>query len=212
MSSVPPPSELSSNDAREILIPHDPASGPVTAVKHLVLQSSLKHLEERGHFERYKALVDPAALERLQSGVASEWTPIAVADAHYAACDNMLLDDEEIANVAQATGDRLQRILLVSATKKAGAAERDVWSLGGQLHRLWGRQYQGGSLQIVKVGEKGKLLELRGLQLNRYRYFRYAQLTVITANYDALGLRSTSARIANYNPSTGELAILITWA
>jgi hypothetical protein len=184
----------------------------VTAVKHLVLQSSLKHLQERGHFERYKALVDPAVLERLQTGVASEWTPIDVADAHYAACDNMLLDDQEIANVGQATGDRLQRILLVSATKKSGAAERDVWSAGGQLHRLWGRNYQGGSLQIVKLGEKEKLLEIRGLQLNRYRYFRCAQLTVMTANYEALGVRSTSARIASYNPSTDELAILMTWA
>jgi hypothetical protein len=211
MATVPSRSELVSSEAREILIPHDPASGPVTAVKNLLLQSSLKHLQERGHFERYKALVDPAVLERLRSGVASEWTPIEVADAHYAACDDMGLADQEIAKVGHATGDRLQRILLVSASKKTRAGELDVWSAGGHLHRLWARQYQGGSAQIVKLGEKGKLLEIRGLRLNRHRYFRCAQLRVLTANYEALGIRSTSASIASYNESRDELAILITW-
>ena len=204
--------ESPANDGREILIRHDLSAGPVTAVKNLVVQTSLKHLQEKGYFERYKVLVDPVVLEQLNSGVASEWTPVEIADGHYAACDKMRLSDEELAKLGQATGERLQRTSLISAKKKDQEPEVDVWSSVGQLHRIWARHYQGGSVQVVKLGAKDMLLEILGFGLNRHRHFRYGQLTVMATTFEALGARSPSASIASYDASGDELAIRITWS
>jgi hypothetical protein len=96
------------------------------------------------------------------------WTPIEIANAHYQACDELALSVDEVSAVGQRVGGQLQGAF-VSGAKKVRDRDFDLWSAIGPLHRVWARIYQVGSVQIVKLGPKEQLTELRGFPLARYR-------------------------------------------
>jgi hypothetical protein len=197
---------------REIIIPHDPSAGPVTAVRNVVVQSSLTHLKANGYYDRYVTLIAPHVLEQLSSSVGPSWIPIALVLAHYEACENLMLSADELNKAASQTGDRLQETALVSPAKRARPADFDLWTGIAALHRMWGRLYQGGSVQFVKLGPKEQMVEVRGFPQNQFSYYRKGQLTVIATSYAALGAQITSIKLASYSPKSGEVAIRISWA
>lgn len=198
--------------AREIIIPHDPAAQPVTAVRNVILQASLAKLRERGHFESYAKLIAPETLEELTAmSIAPGWVPIALALAHYEACDSLMLSREQFAEMGNAVGERVQETFLVSTAKKTREADFDPWSANGSLNRMWARLYQGGSVQVVKAGPCDKLLEHRGFLLSRCHYFRQAQVAAIKTVHSAIGNRKVDCKIESYSPSRDELVIRVWW-
>jgi hypothetical protein len=199
------------NGTREVVIPHDPKAGPVSAVRNVLLQSSLGNLKASGYYDRYVQLIAPELLAQLLSSLGPGWIPVELASAHYEACENLMLSARELAKVGSQVGDRLQETALVSSAKKARDADFDLWEALSSLHRMWGRLYQGGSVQVVKLGAREKLLELRGFSLTRFHYFRQATLTAIGASYSALGPRMTSVRIQSYSPKTHEMVVRSSW-
>jgi hypothetical protein len=80
---------------REIIFPHDPTRGPVTAVRNVLLQTSLDELKAKGHYDRYVQLIAPEMLEQIQTFLAPGWVPIEIAHAHYAACERLGLTSEQ---------------------------------------------------------------------------------------------------------------------
>lgn len=196
---------------REIFIAHLPELQPVTAVKNVLLQVSIAQLKSSGLFEQYEALVDPAVPAQILASLALSWTPIELALAHYGACENMMLRSEQLSGIGGRVGDRLQETSFVSAAKKTQESQVDVWSEVGAMHRMWARQFQGGSVQVAKHGPNDMSLELRGFRLNKFRYYREAQLAAIGAAYRALGVGILPLKIAYYSASRDELAIRIRW-
>lgn len=196
----------------EIIIPHEREVRPTTAVKYALLHSSLKKLEELGFLHRYMQLADPQVVEQVRSGLPSAWAAIELAHAHYGACDELALSADELSRIGWWVGDSVQATMLVSTAKKTRAADFEVWSAVGQLHRMWARLYQGGSVQVVKLGPKKKLLEIKGFTLNRHRYFRHAQLAALAATYAAVGNQVDSVKIVHYHGATDELQIGISWS
>lgn len=202
-----------SNETREILCPHDAAAGTVTAVRNVLLQASLSQLRSNGHFARYAALIDAQALEQLIAmSVAPGWIPIELALAHYEACDNLLLTPEQFATMGSAVGERVQDTLLVSSAKRAREADFDPWSAEGQLQRMWPRVFQGGSVQVVKVGPKAKLMEERGFRLNKYQYYRQSHLAAVRATHQSLGTRNVQTKVESYSAARDELVVRVSWA
>ena len=198
------------SSSREIIVPHSPDAGPVTAVRNVLIQSSLATLRANDYFERYEKLIAPSVLEQLQASVGPGWLPIALADAHYAACDSLMLTQEELAKLGSGVGARVQETTLVSSAKRSRPADFDLWSLGDALHRMWARNNRGGSVQVVKVGPCEKLLEMRGFSLTRHRYYRYATLAVIAACHEAVAPIS-SVKIESYSPKSNELVVRVSW-
>jgi len=205
------PDGSSATDAREIVIPHERDIRPVTAIRNVVIQSSLAQLQGAGYYARYLRLMDPKVLEELTSSLAPGWTPIELAHAHYGACDKLELTQEEHMKLGQRIGSRLQETALVSGAKRNRDADFDVWTESGALHRMFARLYQGGSCQIVKLGPKDQLVEMRSFSLSRYRYYRHAQLAGMGAAYEALGVRFETLKIASYNPAREEVTFRLTW-
>ncbi|MEY4508816.1 MAG: hypothetical protein RLZZ450_938 [Pseudomonadota bacterium] len=200
------------NSSREILIPYDPAAGPVTAVRNVILQASLSQLRERGHFERYAKLIAPATLEQLIAmSIAPGWIPIELALAHYEACDSLMLTREQFAEMGSAVGERVQGTVLISSAKKSREAEFDPWSANAPLNRMWARLYQGGTVQVTKVGPHAKLLEQRGFQLSRYHYYRQGQAAALRAIQSAIGARNVETKVDSYSPARDELVIRVSW-
>jgi len=195
----------------QVIIPHVADFHPVTAVKNVLIQASLSQLQNAGFYERYSKLVDPMVLEQLLSSLGPGWIPIELADAHYAACERLDLNPDELEKLGEEVGDRLQNTSLVSAAKNSRQEDVDVWAVAGSLHRMWARLYQGGSAQLSKAGPNEQLLELRGFKLTRYLYYRNASVPAIGAAYLALGVRLESLTIAKYLSSRDELTYRLRW-
>jgi hypothetical protein len=151
-------------------------------------------------------------LEELLGSLGPGWIPIELADAHYAACDKLSLTDEELSRLGRRVGDRVQEKALVSSAKRSAPIDYDHWALIGQLHRVWARIYQGGSVQAVKLGPKAMLLELRSFVLTRHRYYRHAKLAAICAAYVAVGAQLEVTRIVSYSAARDELVLRLSWA
>jgi hypothetical protein len=196
----------------EVIVPYEPLAGPVTAVRNTVVQSSIAQLKSLGHYQRYVRLIAPDVLEQLLGAVGPSWIPIALVEAHYEACDSMMLDDDELAALGRGVGSRLSGTSLVALAKTAREPDFDCWSLVGPLYRMWARLFVGGSVQVVKLGPTHKLIGQRGYSLNRFRYYRHAQLSVFLAVHEAVGIQLTALKVAHYSPSRDEASFRLSWA
>jgi hypothetical protein len=196
---------------REILIPHTPTVLPLTAVKNVFIQSSLVGLKANGYYDRYTKLIDPDVLSLLQSSLAPGWVPVEWATAHYEACEGLMLSAHELNTIGGQVGDRLQESVLVTSAKRVRDADFDMWDVMLSLHRMWGRLYQGVSVQVVKLGPREKLIETRGLSLFRFHYYRQTCLAAISAAYRALGARDNTVKVVSYNAKTHEMVVRTSW-
>ena len=195
----------------EIVIPHDLDAGPVTHVKNLVVQFSIAQLQNEGHYDRYAKLMSPAVLSDLLARLGPGWLPVEFAILHFEACDKLELSEEQIDQLARRVGDRIQNAALVSAAKRAREENFDVWDAVGQLHRGWKRLCQGGSIQITKLGPKEQLLSRRGYPMNRFRYYRQAQLGSFAAAYAALGTELIKREVVLVDAANDEVIFHLAW-
>lgn len=202
---------LESLQNAEILIPHEVGFRPTVAVRNTVIQASLAELREAGYFDRYAKNIDPSALGELESNMGPSWVPIELADVHYAACEAMQLDDEELRRVGEAVGIRVRQTSII-VPDRSPTTPVDVWPISHQLHRVWKRIYQGGSVQTVKLGPTEELIEFRGFTLNRHHYYRFANLAAISAALEAIGVRIETAKIIRYDAATHEVVIRLVWS
>lgn len=193
-----------------IVFAHTAESRPVTAVKNVLVQASLAQIQTAGFYERYSKLIESQVLEQLLSSVGPGWVPIELADSHYAACDRLNLNTAELKVLGSGVGDRLQKTTLVS-TKKDRQTSVDVWAELGSLHRMWDRQYQGGSVQVTQAGDQEMLIELRGFVLTRHLYFRNAMVPAIGVTFLALGVRLDSSKISKYVAARDEVTYRLSW-
>jgi hypothetical protein len=212
-SSSPESSEAPRGDPgrREIIIPYLPDARPTTAVKHVAIHMSLTQLQESGYYERYVALIEPSILVQLHSGLAMSWTPIELALAHYQACENLMLTNEQLAAMGTGVGTRVSERTLVMSSKPSHDGSVDLWNELDAVQRMWARLYQGGNAQVVKIGPKEMLLEVRDFRLTRFHYYRQAQVTFISSAYRATGARLTGARLVRYSAARDEVTYRFSW-
>jgi hypothetical protein len=66
-------------------------------------------------------------------------------------------------------------------------------------------------VQVTRLGPRESLIEQLGFVLNRYAYYREAQVRAIAAAHTAVGTRFTCFDIEHYDPDTHELAFHLAW-
>jgi hypothetical protein len=153
---------------------------PATAFRSTWVVSSINSLREQGHFDRYVALL-PDCREELLSSVAGIWLPIAVARAHYEACEALSLAlDQQIA-MGRAVGERARGSWLAPAIRAARAGGVSPWTILPQLDRLWRRAANGGAAAVFRMGPKEARAELVGCELLDVPYFRQGMRGVLLA-------------------------------
>ena len=64
------------------------------------------------------------------------------------------LTEDEIARLGQRIGLKLHETMLVHSGKRNPGADFDLWEATGALYRTYARTYEGGSLQVAKLGPK----------------------------------------------------------
>lgn len=196
--------------AGEVLIPHEAQVRPVTAVRNDVLQKSLALLHDKGLYERYAKLVEPATLQQLSRNLAPSWVPIDVVHSHYRACDALALSTEELESLGQEAGQHARKVSIVVAQPDRNVAF-DLWQNAERMHRVWKRLYQGGSVQVMRLGATEELIEFRGFSIHQHRYFRSGCVAAIRSAHEAVGLHMKVTKIALYDPHTHDLAVHLAW-
>lgn len=194
----------------EVIIPHDAVVRPITAVRNSVVQGSLAMLRHLGLYERYVEHIDPAILQEISTNLGPHWMPVEVAHAHYRACDDMALSTEELEKMGQVAGQLARKTSIVVATPEQNASF-DLWDNAGRMQRVWKRLYQGGSVQVVKLGPATGLLEFRQFALQQYYYYRHACLAALRGAHEALGLEIEASRIVRYDPKTHDVTMRLDW-
>lgn len=198
------------SDPREIIHAFPAAIAPLSAVRNVVIQASLAELKKHGHYDRYTTLIAPASLAQLLDlAIAPSWIPVQLALDHYDACERLQLNESQFEELGRSVGDRVQDVALV--TTKGVTDGRDLWQSVHALHRMWPRLFQGGAVQVVKVGPKALIMEERGFSLNRFHYYRVAHVAAVRATHAALGTQISSVRLVSHQPARDELVVRVEW-
>jgi len=158
----------------ELICDHHSAAGPVvTAVRGTMLVSSVSTIRELGLYERYLACLPASMHDQVLYTLAMSWSPIEVAVAHYQACDDMGLHDDQIAEVGARVSGRFASTFLGTLLGAARGAGVDAPWLGLRAQpRSWDRMFVGGGARIERVGPKDVIGTFSGTPLARIRYYR----------------------------------------
>ena len=159
--------------------------------------SSLQTLKQRGHFERYKALLPKEHADQILMTVAGLWMPVAVAHVHYATCDALGLSRDELLEMGRVAGHRGQGTVLKTAVRLAKNGGATPWTGFAQMQRLWDRGADGGGCAVWKVGPKEAVTETVGCSLFDVQYFRLAFSRIVL---DVMSLFCTRGYVHDLTP------------
>jgi hypothetical protein len=166
---------------RETIIEVPKIVRPVTHVRSTLIQSSLKQLKEHGHFDAYERSLPPASRSTILETLGPTWLSIELAVAHYQTCEALQLTAAERLRIGEAVGARMNSTLIGTLARVAKLSGLTPWGFYGQLERLWRRAFQGGAIGLQRLGPNQSSIEVRGLTLCRYEYFRDGFAGVITS-------------------------------
>jgi hypothetical protein len=120
----------------------------VTHIRSTLLMSSQTTLRDVGLYDRY--LSAPA------------WLPLSLGIAHYRACDQLGLSDEEAVAMAMRLAMNRQGSFLGIALNLARGVGVSPWTIAKQIPKMWARAFMGGAIGGTKLGPKELRLEIAG--------------------------------------------------
>jgi hypothetical protein len=197
--------------SEEVLIALPSPLTRVSEVRSTLLQSSLHTLRGRGHYERYLELIDPSERENILGTLAPVWLSLTTAMHHYDACERLELDKQELMDVGENVGNRIQGTFIGTIAKKGRTVGLTPWVPLAQFHRLWERLMQGGGVSITKLGPKEVRIEVRMLPLARYAYFRAAFCGVIASGIKLGAGRAVGVRVVQTKSYEDSLVFRGSW-
>jgi hypothetical protein len=158
----------------ETLLALSPSRSAAANLRTTWIQSSLQGLRTRGHFEAYKALLPTAHHEAILFCVAGAWLPLAVAREHYLACDGLGMSPEEQVAMGKVVSQRAQSTVLATAVRLAKTGGVTPWTILPQFAKLWSRGFDGGGVEVTKLGPKDARVSFVDCSLFGIPYFRIA--------------------------------------
>jgi hypothetical protein len=121
----------------------------------------------------YSAALDRADGEALARCMPSDWVPVQLALAHYAALDALRLSAAEVRLVGEAVARRVHDSPVAPLLKLAATSGATPLSALVLLPKLWGRLFVGGGVEIVRTGPKDATARAYKNPLFRSAYFRH---------------------------------------
>ena len=153
-----------------------------THIRSTWLIASQASLRERGHGERYAALLPPEQKERLLSIIAGLWLPMEIARVHYASCDLLELSTAELVDIGMGATRRANAAALSFALRVARGAGVTPWTILAQLQRVFDRACMGGGgVAVWKLGPKEARVEIAAFPLAGIRYNRVTFRGILAA-------------------------------
>jgi hypothetical protein len=192
--------------------PRPPAHArPPANVRSTLLCSGIAVLRSRGLFESYAEKLDETAREPIVNIIAGVWMPLAIGMAHFQAVDALGLSADDAFAIGASSGRRIHATLLHTLVRMATGAGASPWTVFENYGRLWSRIFDGGRIQISKVGPKDALLEFSVFPPARFAYFRNAFRGVNHAGI-SLFVNTLYVRELVNRRKPDEFALRISWA
>jgi len=182
----------------------------VYAVRSTLIASSILALRARGLYESYLSLLAGEHRETVLGAVAGSWLDVKAAIAHYEACDALGLSAADQRAIGEEVGDRAQKTFFGFLIRSASSAGMTPWNAFELVHRARERMYQGGDVQVERLGPKEARVTCVGLPLARIAYFRRGFLGVQAAGI-RLFARHVYAREATELSSATTFVSVLSW-
>jgi hypothetical protein len=147
---------------------------PLANVRSTFVVGSIDTMKAAGQYDAYVAAVAAEHRAALLGAVPAMWIPVAVAAAHYQACDTLGLPSAEAARRGRAALERLGGLVYGTALQMAKQAGATPWTVLPALQRFWSRAYDGGGIAVYKVGPKDARIDLVSCGLCQVPYYRHA--------------------------------------
>ncbi|HET6339988.1 MAG TPA: hypothetical protein VFG30_42560 [Polyangiales bacterium] len=195
----------------ELLFPHEANLKPLTAVRRMLVHSSITELEQLGYYERYCRIISPTSLAQIKELIGPGLMAVELALDHYRACDALDLTDEQIHAAGLRAGEKIGDALLVASAQVSASAEGAVWSVIGAFYRMSRRIYEGGSAQYVKLGPKSLLIEYKANPLFSVRYYRVAYAGFMRRTFGSVGLKIKDFTLSSYRREHAEIEVRMSW-
>ena len=195
----------------QIILAYPARVTPVRNVRSTLLLAVRSSLQESGHYDAYCEALPTAHRALILQTVAGLWIPIEVAMVHYGALDSLLLSTESQMRLGGATFERIRGTLLGTMLRFANDAGVTPWTLLPQLQRFWNRAFDGGGLQVVKVGPKEALGCCVQTEMSNSPYFRNALRGLLSA---VMGLFCRKAYVQELRAprERGSMGLKMQWA
>jgi hypothetical protein len=153
-------------------IPSRDRVGPLLTVRSTLLTASLRTLRKHGFEERYFRELPADHHESIRFTPPGIWVPVAVAEAHYDACDRMGLAPQEILAIGNEVGLVTQNATFAMILRLAKGSGATPWLLFENVDRGRSRIFQGSGIATVRIGPKEARFEVAGSPLSRSSYWR----------------------------------------
>jgi hypothetical protein len=147
---------------------------PLGKVRSTFVIGSIDTMRATGHYDSYVAQLAPADRDTLLAAVPATWLPVAIAAAHYRACDALGLPSSDAASRGRAALERLGGLVYGTAVQMAKQAGATPWIVLPALQRFWSRAYDGGGIAVYKLGPKDARIDLVACALCQVPYYRHA--------------------------------------
>ena len=184
---------------------------PVVKVRSTLLASSLLGLRERGKFDSYLQLLPPEVHAAVLNTVAGQWLDVRFAMAHYRACDGLEFSVDEQFASGWRTADRIQNSVLGTRVRVATGAGVTPWTGLESFQRLWDRLLLGGSGAVYRLGPKEARVEIHGVPMVQFRYFRNGWRGMFAGSGQLFANRVYVHEIPRYTTDT-RTAFRVSWA
>jgi hypothetical protein len=162
----------------EIVLPFNVAEqklGLATETRSTLIASSIASLRRHGLFDRYQPLLSSHHRDAILSSVAGVWLPMAVARAHYEACDRLGLSMQEQVEIGAEVSQKIHETFLGVVVRMAKQAGVTPWVLLSRGHSMFSRLFQGGGgIRVIRYGPKEARADVAGVDLFDIPYFRAA--------------------------------------
>jgi hypothetical protein len=179
-----------------------------TEVRGTWLATSLRGVKQHGLEEAYLAKLDPKYASVIANAAYTDWLPIDVLVAHYAACDTLALPGFRLVALGTEATRNAQGAVVGMVAKLARAtAEVTPWPVLSQLQRLWDRVLVGGGVSVTKLGPKEARVEIAGFPGCRYRYCRIGLRGVLTGVTEMFCAKAHVSELPGFSEDAGGMRI-----
>jgi hypothetical protein len=193
-----------------IPLPAPRAQIPIaTRFRSTWIVSSLQSLRAAGHVERYLASLPLQYHEEILSSVAGVWLPLAMARAHYEACESLGLSLDDQLTMGRSVGGRAQGTLLMTVVKAARGAGVTPWTIMPQFHRLWVRGVEGGAAAVYRLGPKDARADFVRCELLDIPYFRNGLRGILLGSSTLFCTKAYIQELPNRRP--GDVSFRMQW-
>jgi hypothetical protein len=166
-------------------------------------------MRERNLLETYRARLPAQYHAVIFESVAGTWLEMPAILEHYRAVDALGLTTGEAVAMGAAIGDAVHGTVLGTAVRLAKGAGVTPWAALRQCGRLWERLFVGGDVSVDKVAPKEAVLEMLGLPIFQYAYFRASTRGLVQAG---LSLFCVKAYATELGATPSSLKYRIAWA